>query len=411
MKIALFYLSDLLKKSFIFVCLLGHFSASAKESLQVSHLLHDGDGLLVINDQKKILVDINADEFFVPASTLKVATSLVALDKLGSDYRFKTSFYLTNARDLYVYGQGDPLLISEEFPNIVSGLIQAEPSIKEQGIRHIYLDDSFFLANLQVPGVSHSLNPYDALNQALAANFNTIYIKRTKAGEIESAEPQTPMTELTQTLAKNAPVGLSRVNLATHPKESVLYVGYLLKAFLKAQQVLVSGIISQGTKPKDLKPVYIHQSSQSLTNVVQSLLKYSTNFTANQVFLTLGAEILGAPATLEKSKQVMNQYLREQFMFEKFNIEEGAGLSRQNQLTLKQLCVILKSFDARYRALLPEKFEGIYAKTGTLSGLLSLLGVVPKQTPDKTIYFAFVITHQPTPDKRAKIARMIAQSF
>src|SRR5262245_65109096 len=70
--------------------------------------------VLVMDADGKELVAQNADEPFVPASVTKIVTTWLAIEVLGKDYRFQTSFYLDKARVLYVRGGGDPFLVSEE---------------------------------------------------------------------------------------------------------------------------------------------------------------------------------------------------------------------------------------------------------------------------------------------------------
>jgi D-alanyl-D-alanine carboxypeptidase/D-alanyl-D-alanine-endopeptidase (penicillin-binding protein 4) len=67
-------------------------------------------------DSGRTLFQRNADKLMKPASNAKLYTAALALDRLGPDYRIKTSFYAA-ARpdaagvihgDLLVYGRGDP---------------------------------------------------------------------------------------------------------------------------------------------------------------------------------------------------------------------------------------------------------------------------------------------------------------
>lgn len=76
----------------------------------------DTHGVLVETlDGKRLIASLNADTTFNPASLLKLATSLVALKKLGASYRFQTRVFAedstngrsTNEGTLYVNGN-DP---------------------------------------------------------------------------------------------------------------------------------------------------------------------------------------------------------------------------------------------------------------------------------------------------------------
>jgi len=73
---------------------------------------------IVSLDSGKTIVEHNPQKFFNPASNAKLYTAALALDRLGPDYRIKTSVYAT-ARpdasgtlkgDLIVYGRGDPTM-------------------------------------------------------------------------------------------------------------------------------------------------------------------------------------------------------------------------------------------------------------------------------------------------------------
>jgi len=366
-------------------------------SSEVTSLIQNG-GVYVESAQGKALFDYQGNQGFIPASTMKLVTGLITLELLGSDYRFKTDFFLDQSGNLYIKGFGDPFLVSEEFPAIVAGL-------KKSGlkaVKNIYLDDSYFPA-VKVPGAAASLNPYDALNSALSANFNTIFVKKSSDGTVESAEEQTPMTDLTRSLASKAPIGKSRINLAAHPEESLLYVGHLLEAFLEKDGIPVTGSIGRGQVPPGAPVYYSHRSSKSLDRIVQAMMKYSTNFITNQLFLVLGAEKYGSPATLAKGQKVFAEFLKTQLGFQNFHIEEGSGLSRQNRLSPIQLVRVLKAFE-KYKNLLPEKMDAILAKTGTLNGVNSLAGYFDTSQYG-TVRFA-IILNQGSPN-REKIAKIL----
>ena len=156
---------------------------------QIRRLVQNGT-VLAVDQKGEILFSLNADRPFVPASTLKVPTALAALKILGPKFRFPTEFYTDSQNNLYIKGYGDPFLISEEFPLIVSAL-------KSKGLRSVnnmILDTTYFDPNIEIHGLVGSLNPYDAYNGALLANFNTIYIHKYRDGTIQSAEAQTPVT-------------------------------------------------------------------------------------------------------------------------------------------------------------------------------------------------------------------------
>src|SRR5919206_4823685 len=84
----------------------------------------DPSGLVLVMDEKgNELVVQNAGKPFVPASVAKIVTAWLAMEVLGADYRFETSFYLDGNRVLYIRGGGDPFLISEELAQLASALV------------------------------------------------------------------------------------------------------------------------------------------------------------------------------------------------------------------------------------------------------------------------------------------------
>ena len=52
------------------------------------------DALLLTDPSGTVLVSKNRHKPLIPASTLKIFTSLVALQSLGNGFRFNTEFYL-----------------------------------------------------------------------------------------------------------------------------------------------------------------------------------------------------------------------------------------------------------------------------------------------------------------------------
>ncbi|MGH6832886.1 MAG: D-alanyl-D-alanine carboxypeptidase, partial [Methyloceanibacter sp.] len=126
--------------------------------------------VLVMDDKGNELVAQNADKPFVPASVAKIVTAWLAMEVLGGDYRFQTSFYLDDKRVLYVRGGGDPFLISEELEPLGRELVAA---IGKEPVTGIVLDASYYPSDLRIPGIENTSEAYDALNTALAVNFNT----------------------------------------------------------------------------------------------------------------------------------------------------------------------------------------------------------------------------------------------
>src|SRR6267143_4229528 len=102
----------------------------------------------------RVLVSRNGDKLFTPASNMKIYTTAVALDLLGSDYRWRTSVYADKQPDaggvidgnLTLYGRGAPDLDSKK------GLASLADQLYQRGVRQvrggIIGDDSYFRGEL-----------------------------------------------------------------------------------------------------------------------------------------------------------------------------------------------------------------------------------------------------------------------
>jgi len=327
--------------------------------------------VLVIDAKGNELVAQNADEPFVPASVTKIVTAWLAIEVLGGDYRFQTRFYLDKDRVLYVRGGGDPFLISEELTLLASQLVAA---VGKAPLNGIVLDASYYPADLRIPGVEDTKASYDALNSALAVNFNTISAVR-RGNKIEPGEKQTPITPLAiSQFRERGPKARGRISLTQDPAVSLQYAGELLAAFITRAGGGVKGKISTGAVPAGLAPVYIHRQSRTLLGVLRGLLSGSNNYIANQVFLEIGAHRMGGAVSLEKSRQVAREILAAHDLARAIQLEEGSGISRGNRFTARGLAKVLSLF-APHAALLDSR-KGSSYKTGTLEDVRTLAGYV-----------------------------------
>lgn len=360
-------------------------------------------GAVVATNGGQTIFEHRASDHFIPASTIKVATAAAALHHLGRDYCFTTEFYLTPDGRLAVRGLGDPSLTSEELPKIVAGLKQAGLT----QVTGIMLDDTYFSPDIVIDGAGQSSDPYNALNGALIANFNTIYVQRFKNGQVISAEAQTPITASAMTRAKQFGFGKFRVNLGSNHEWGTRYFGELLAEFLKKDGVEVLGDVQIVPVPSSARQIYVHRSSQNLAEVVSGLLEYSTNFMSNQLFLTLGAKVYGGPATVEKGLQVLTQFLRQELAWTDFTLAEGAGLSRQNLVTPKQMLKLLDYFQPNMD-LLPEHFGAMRAKTGTLNGVNTLVGYF-NNDKGELIKFVILVNSPVSYDYKFQLAKKLYQ--
>jgi len=351
----------------------------------------------VVDDKGNELIAQNADQPFVPASVTKIVTAWLAMDVLGADYRFETKFYLDKDRVLYVRGGGDPFLISEELAPLATELVAA---IGKEPITGIVLDASYYPSDLRIPGIEDTDEAYNALNSALAVNFNTISAVR-KGNKILSGESQTPITPVAiSQFRARGPKGAGRISLAQDPAISLQYAGELIAAFISRAGGSVKGKITTGTVPQGLEPVYIHKS-RPLSQILVALLIASNNYIANQVFLEIGGT-LGGSVSLEKSLNVANAMLAANGLADAIHVEEGSGISRNDHFTARGLAKVLELF-APHAELL-HGHDGGLNKTGTMSGVSTLAGYADTKSHGRV---RFVIALKTNGDMRFQLLHAI----
>ena len=364
-----------------------------------------GAGVLIQSALGETIVSQQHQQAFMPASTAKLMTAWLALTHWGEEYRFQTQFYFDDkTKTLWVKGGGDPFLISQELTLIAKNL-------KKRGIvrvNTIGLDTRLFSSGLIVPGSTTTSNPYDASPTALAANFNTIAVKKV-AGKWVSAEPQTVLTPMAAKWAKrHSKLGNNlRVNTGRNTKNSERYFAELLAALMRKQGIKTANKVIWGTVPI-AQPIYTHENSHTLADITQGMLTYSSNFIANQLVLALAADYYQRPANFTDVADYISLKLK-RLNWPNAVIVEGAGLSRDNRLSPAQLVSILTEFQ-RWRHLMPEVENGIYAKSGTLTGVSTLAGYMVDKHNDWHP-FALMLPRSLSHQRRNAIVRKLARHY
>ena len=366
-----------------------HSIIKALQALQLD--IGSNDAVLVVNRQGRIIFSKNAEKPLIPASTLKILTSLVALHYLGPDYRFTTEFYMDAKANLKIKGYGDPLLISEVLAEISKSL-STDLSIKAQRINDLVLDDSYFIRKIVIPGKTESLEPYDAPNGALCVNFNTVYFKQVKDGSFISAEPQTPLLPIAFKRIKQSGLDRGRIVLTHAENEVTLYAGHLFQYFLNKEGIKTKGRIKSGKVRKDKdKLIYRHTSRFTLKQIISKLLEHSNNFMANQILIATGAKVFGPPGTLDKGILAASTYAKNVLNIDNIRLVEGSGISRKNRVSAKSLAKIIKEFEP-YRNLMRHS-KGEYYKSGTLKGITTRIGYIENKKGE--LYRFVVILNSP----------------
>ncbi|CAF4668597.1 unnamed protein product, partial [Rotaria sp. Silwood1] len=181
----------------------------------------------------------------------------------------------------------------------------------------------------------------------------------------------------------------------------------LLQTELQAGSVQLGGIIVAGITPTGAKQ--ITDVSHSIFDVMTFMNKTSDNHSAITIFKVIGAKFKGAPGTLEKGQEAVNDFLVGMGSSRSsFEILEGSGLTRYNAVTsdlyirmLKYMYDDEKIFDFFYRTLpiagkdgtlskrmIGTEAEGnVHAKTGTINSVSCLSGYAVTRDAELIIFY------------------------
>ncbi|MDC0948910.1 D-alanyl-D-alanine carboxypeptidase [Gammaproteobacteria bacterium] len=326
--------------------------------------------LLLVSPDNEVVISENAGQPMVLASVTKLFTAWAALNHLGPQFRFFTDISQDADTHLYITGYGDPWLTSEELEVIALNL-------KRKGIDrvgNIVVDDRQFGDIYRVDGQTDTRNPYDAPLGALSANFNSVSVRR-EAGKVVSGESQTELTATGRELADRF-LGKRRSNrlaLLQQPHAAAFYFGEIFLSKLVGAGVTVGGnvVLANGPLPS-MNFSHRHHSTQTVRDLIVPMLKYSTNFVANQLFVSLSL-FRGGEVDIDHSARLVANTALDSGVEQPLIFAEGAGLSRRNVATAAQVVDLLDAMLPEVD-LMPEIMNGVYAKTGTLRDTSTLAG-------------------------------------
>lgn len=160
-------------------------------------------GLLVADASSgQVLFEQNADQYFVPASNMKLFTTALVLTKLGPEYRFRTTIEALEkpgadgrlAGPLYLVGRGDPNLSNRKFPYVLKeefdgpsekAIAELADQVAAKGIKEIsgdiVGDESYFPRERYPNGweIDDMVWEYGAAISAIVVDDNTVQLTLT----------------------------------------------------------------------------------------------------------------------------------------------------------------------------------------------------------------------------------------
>ena len=352
--------------------------AGVRSALNVRDVPHDSLSIHVEDvDTGEVVLQWLAGEPRNPASTMKLLTTLVALDTLGPAYRWKTDVYalgeISDGRldgDLLLRGQGDPFLVTER-------VWQMLRAIRRLGIDEItgdlLIDDSYFDTGDYDPGAfdRRPLRAYNVAPNALLMNFKVVryWFEPNGSKVTVRLDPALDNLRIDNRLrVVKAPCrGYQRgIAITTNAdNDEVIFSGRFpsgCRRYAMDRTVLThnefayglfktlwqesGGVFEGGWKnaiASDEDEPVLSFESLPLADMITSVNKHSNNVMARQLLYTLSAEVLGAPGTESGGREVISSWLSDNKLeLGKLAVENGAGLSRESRITAADMAMLLR---------------------------------------------------------------------
>ena len=367
----------------------GTYQAEIEQLIKDSNYTEKTVGVFIEEIEKcSVLVSINRDKQFNPASVMKLITATAAFDLLGSQYCFKTKTYLDGPLgmdsgivkgNIYMRGGGDPGFLAERLWLFVQHLTH-------RGIKKIegdlVLDDSFFDMRIDGPGFGEdgSSRAYEAPVSALSANFNTVAVHVAPGSEVGAPVhvipfPRMKGVKIISTAKTSKPGSSSGLQVKTENmdgKTAILVFGdmslderprykfrkvyntwecfgWILQGLFEESGIEFKGNVTHEPVPDSLKskePFYTF-TSRPLPEVVFNMFKYSSNFAAEMLFKTVAAEKDTSPGSWENGAKIVGKWWKEK----KFSgpdlklypvVRNGSGMGGENRVSPDNIIALLK---------------------------------------------------------------------
>lgn len=401
----------------------------------------------------RVIAARDAQKLFNPASVQKIVTSVAALDKLGSDFRWETRVFAPNwPRDgviegnIVLYGGGAPDLDAAAIDSLAA-------KTRAQGIRKVtgsvVGDESFFTGDPVGNGWAWNEIQwyYGASASALSVNKNLVNLT------LENGEPKIdPANDMVEASGRVAPapagmaesIGVKRglgdnkiyvwgegknLDVRVAVDNPALWAARLFRESLIKHGVEITGNAvavdwrsPERFVPGDSKPVASIESA-TLGEIVRKMNKDSVNLLAEIILRTLGRKFRDwAPDLNPKARNtrgddaagadVIRKWLVDKGvgLRETETVADGSGLSRLNFLSpetvgraliagtqIKDATVFRESLpiagtDGTLRGRLNGASGKISAKTGSIAYVNTLAGYAKRA--DETLVFVILCNNE-----------------
>lgn len=379
--------------------------------------------MLVDPDKDRVLVDINSDKYFIPASNTKLFTFYTAYTVLG-DSMVNGLNYLERGDSLIFWGTGDPGFLHPDLKNEV-----ALDFLRKQ-TKKLYLLDNFDQVNAFGPGWSWDWynSYYAAERSAFPVYGNVVRFKKEKGEERIVLIPERfrPLLSAEETdnwqgyqfrRARFSNLFSYQITYEKVDEAFETDIPFITSAELTSQ--ILSDLVNK--KVTLIKNnTYLNQDPQKLLttpadSIYAQMTKISDNFLTEQVMLLVSDQLnntLSTANAIEYAKENLLQDLPDEPIW-----IDGSGLSARNMFTPRSIIALLGKIRTevpleKIKAYFPAGGESgtikswykadegqppyIYAKTGTLSMSNALSGFLLTKS-GKILHFSCLMNNYPIP--------------
>ena len=337
-----------------------------------------GDVLYAANDRKNRQV----------ASNIKLLTTAAALYRLGTEFRFGTTAYISGTLangvlngDVIIRASGDPSFSTTfglDPQAVIRSWASALDSIGVRAVRNVVVDASLFDNIPYGPGWAWDDEPYgfNAPISAAAIHDNSIAVTVTPGtapgrSVLIDINPATAYVTLKVTASTSRPDSVATLDIRRNRADLTIEVSgniaagstpytesisieepNVFFASLVAEEFERFGIAVQGTaldaaersEPYDyrtLRPFAVHYSP-ALRDIVAVTNKQSLNLAAEILLKKMGREASGVGSTAAGLDVVRNVVSRASIDVERLRVFDGSGLSRQDMIAPADLTQFLR---------------------------------------------------------------------
>lgn len=395
-----------------------------------------------------------------PASTIKLLTTLAALETLGPQHRFNTELWSDGEisdgvlhGNLYLKGGGDPKLGLENLWLLLRQLRQQDV---QQIDGDLVQDHSLYqLPPDTAPAFDGKAeHPYQVSPDALLINFKSVQLQIDADAQAVRARLEPPLANIRlrqQIKLRTTPCPQWRQGLQWQIGGDEQQAEIRLSGSFPANcrgELYLSALGSQayndgivrllwqemggkllGQSRQGAVPSMAHKLAESpsleLALLIRDINKYSNNLMARMVYLNLAAA--GPEDSHVRAERSVRDWLaRQRLEFPELVLENGSGLSRKERISARHLAALLahgwiSPYAADYVASLPilgldgtlkkrgqDNVAQARLKTGTLNDVKALAGYL--RGPQGEPYILVAIINHPDAGRYQAVLDTIVSS-